>query len=934
MRIIERSICAAIIVSCLTGPIAAEVTANPPPAPGGTGGALAAVAPKTSFEVTDRYTAQRRPRITVLDFEDTNSVAKSSVYSSSVEAMLVTFFKRKSQFVVVERQKLGSLLKEKQRLQAGMVAVQGGDKESRALLEKIDAFVFGSVTILDNVQIQPPQGQNPPTPPAATSPKEGAGSETAKSRAERIAEIQGPRIEIDAKLISRFDGRIIAAVQRSGPVTCLRSIVERLGVALEQEFLRPYYGKLTVKLENPEYVRVHLTPILPQNALDEEKPPVERSATVTIGSDYDLVQPWTMDPTTYTINSLLSGWYSMRLERPGYEGVEVENARWEVRNSLGQEIVYDRVTDQPLEKADRALSRFVVRVDPLRTEVVDGNALGFSFRRLGGSVASLVKRQYLDDDFSQSPRRVILMGGEKIDLNDVERPAEYADDERCDLFDEQKPILSNHGRTYIGAGHSFDLSSFTGGELIIEDYKGETVPVGVYTMKLWEPAYLVETTEVRVHDKDDKKPVKTTLTRETASLQLEATGPRPANQTTLVGRDTKYRIQLPLDFLEPKELPGMPVDAYTTTTDITGLTGWNRTAAIPATHVIPPVYDTTSESNKPELIEESLRVGPPPEINVKTRFGIAGRLETLARMPDPLAADMFIDRDLETILNLLLYGVPVRPGVEPRSDFWKVASEVGRVMGAGISLNAAGGPRFFAGSAIMSASVRRDQQSPPPAEAAEKPEQQPKPDPFPRDPALLRNLLAQRLSVLDLLVLDPIDMAQLRRFPEVAGIIARFVESGGSLFAFIASPGDYRPLVGAPLAVESMSKPSKRFDLTPGELAGLVEAPTKKKSKVKTRRPLPEISELPAPWRVIAYSKQGRKPRIIERGTQGQGGYVVLWLDNPESFRGRWGGTRSEVEQTRANVEDHVIKKAREVMRSRFDPAVASAPCSAPASFP
>jgi curli biogenesis system outer membrane secretion channel CsgG len=251
---------------------------------------------ETSFEVSGRYTAQRRPRVTVLKFDDTNTEAQSARYGSSVEAMLVTFLKRKSQFVVVERQKLGDLFEEWQRMQKGMIDLDPEDAAARELLEKIDGLIMGNITLL-NI---------PTEQTTAQKPQEGAvESDAPRSR----TKIQGPRIEVDAKLLSRFDGRIIAAAQRSGPVACLRSIVERLGVALEQEFLRPYYGKLKIDLREPEYVRVFLTPILLDTALDEEKPPVERSSTVTIGGELDTIEPWTMDPATYTIDNLLSGWF-------------------------------------------------------------------------------------------------------------------------------------------------------------------------------------------------------------------------------------------------------------------------------------------------------------------------------------------------------------------------------------------------------------------------------------------------------------------------------------------------------------------------------------------------------------------------------------------------------------------------------------------------
>jgi hypothetical protein len=567
--------------------------------------------------------------------------------------------------------------------------------------------------------------------------------------------------------------------------------------------------------------------------------------------------------------------------------------------------------------------------------VVHGDTQGFSFRRQGGSIAALVKRQYLDDKFSQTPQRVVLMGGEKITLNDVERPDEYADDARCDLFDEQKPVLSNYGRTYIGAGQSFSLDSFTGGELIIENYRGEVVPVGTYKMAIWEPSYQVEEAEVRVHDKDTQKPVKATLTRETAALELEATGPRPSSRVTLEGQETHYQFHLPLDFPQPKELQGVPVDAYKATTDIAGLTGWNHTAAVPARHLAPPFYDTDSEPNKPKLIEKETREIAIPYVGVKTRFVLAGRLEALSRIPDPLAADMFIDHNVKTVLNLLLYGVAVRPGEVPPPDYQQAVKEVGRAIA---SEAGASGTRkisdLLPGRREQKAATLQSTTPAPVPDAAQPPGTPAplKPDPFPRDPDALRRLLAQHLAMIDLLVLDPVDMAQVRRSPEVAGIIARYVASGGSLFAFAAAPGDYQDIVGAPFTIDATSKPTKRFEIAPGDLSGIVQASFKKRPKVKAKRPLPEIWDLAAVWRVIAYTKPGKLPRIIERGTQEQGGYVALWLDDPDSFRGHWlGGTRAEVEQTRASVEDHVMKKARELMRSRFDPTVAQSPCLAPA---
>jgi hypothetical protein len=952
VRVVLSAFCIAGLLSTVS---AAQPVAGPPAVKAGTSGTKA-LAAKNSFEVTDRYTAQRRPRVAVLGIEDTAQKEEKTLYGTSVEAMLVTFLKRKSQFVVVERQKLDRLFAEKKRLQFGEVKLNPDDKESQELLEKADVFVLGSVTLLDFAplpDLESGEGESEAAFAAAIgadldvedseeADEEGEHfdqSQEDKNRAKKLDSIPGQRIEIDLKLISRFDGRIIAAAQRSGPLACLRSIVERLGVALEQEFLRPYYGKLAVALNEPAHIRVFLTPILPEDALDEEKPPVERSTTVTIGSGYDTVETWTTDPTTYTIKNLLSGWYSMRIERPGYDSIGLENSRWEVRRLLGKNVVHDRVANIPIGKVNPADARFVVRVDPLTTEVVDGDELGFKFIKQGGSLAPLVKRQYLDTEFSQAPQRVVLMGGRRIELNQLRPPAEYADDEKCDLFEERKPMVANNGRTYVTTGQSFSFDSFTGGELIIEDYKGEIVPVGVYQMALWEPSYQTEEAKVRVRAGDDKKPVKMPLNRETAGLSLVSTGLRPLNQVSLVGKETNLRFDLPLNFEKPKEVRALPVDSYATTTDVAGLDGWQRSAVVSLSSLVPPKFDTKSQRNQLRLLEV---LSPAADLvsvaGVKTHFGIAGRLETLSQMPDPLSADLFVDKAFPVVLNLLLYGA-VRRGGDGRGDLTTATAEAGRTTSppptmTKVSLWAkvkgtAGPPGDVSGEAAVQgdATLKATEATASSEDSsidAEGPyvleERTPlTPEQLLRDRDFLRKLLAERLEFLDLVVLDPQDMERLRRSPEVAAIFARYVASGGSLFAYVSAVGNYRQVIGAPLAIEKLSKRTRRLDLSPGEVDGLIPKLARREVKVKSKRALPEVSDLSTPWRTLAYTRKGRRPRIVERGGQVEGGYVVLWLDDPQAFRSRWGGTRPKVEEARGRVEDHVMQQARALMRLRFD---------------
>jgi Curli production assembly/transport component CsgG len=881
------------------------------------------------FEVTDRYTAQRRPRVTVLRFEDTNTTATGQRYGASVEAMLVTYLKRKSQFVVVERKDLSDLMQEKERYQRGMVESNTEDPASRELLEKIDVFVLGSVTLLDHMTSVNVKGGDAAQAAAETARRaattqegnepvfdENGFTEDPTARSEKRASIAGPRVEIDVKLISRFDGRIIAAAQRGGPVACLRSIVERLGVAIEQEFLRPYYGQLKVNLDEPAHIRVFLTPILPENALDEEKPPVELSSTVTIAGDYDVVEPWTTDPTTYTIRNLLSGWYSMRIERPGYASISSANSRWEVRKRSGQEKVYDRVSGRALDTVEPAVARFVVRVDPLDTEVVDGNALGFRFEKEGGSMAPLVQRQYLDKDFVPAKGRVVLMGGRKIEINQLDRPSEYADDERCDLFDERQPQLANYSRTFIARGETFNFDSFTSGELIIEDYRGEVVPVGEYQVAIWEPAYELVESPVKIRANDQKKPFKVPLVRETAGIVLGATGSRAENTASLRGLETQRTIPHVIDFEQDKFVQGVPVDTYLATTDIEDLTQWRQEARIVPKNLSPPVYDSNSAPDQPMLIKAPVPKSSATRIPVKTRFGLGGRLEVLTRVPDA-GGDLFVDYELRTILNLLLYGavereVPLEPSAFQNAVLGFLESFVPPEL-----RGVAGRPKP---EPVVSPPPSPELLPAPVSGSAEKPV---------ADLDRLRQLLEQHLAVLDLVVLDSQDMSQIRSVPEVAGIFSRYVSAGGSLFLYLAEVGDYRPVVATALTIESMSRPSRRLDLSPGEVEGLIPVLSRKDVKVKLKRSLPEVGELSGAWRTLAFTKKGRKPRIVERvGKREGGGHLVVWLDDPASYRGRLGGTRQKVEEVRAGIEHYVLRQARAQMVRRFgETRNAESPC-------
>src|SRR4029079_5445390 len=143
---------------------------------------------------------------------------------------------------------------------------------------------------------------------------------------------------------------------------------------------------------------------------------------------------------------------------------------------------------------------------------------------------------------------VVLIGESKLDINRVERPKEYADDQTCDLFLERPPKAIEYGRTYVAPGEHFDFDSFKGGELIIEDYRGEKVPTGRYDIAFWEPSYEVLERSAVVNDKDRDRLTQGTLTRTTQPLDVETTGSRKPHRLLLTGNTTGYKTEIPLNF--------------------------------------------------------------------------------------------------------------------------------------------------------------------------------------------------------------------------------------------------------------------------------------------------------------------------------------------------------------------------------------------------
>lgn len=768
-----------------------------------------------------RYTAQRRPRVTVMEFRDTNASADASKYGESVSAMLVTFLKRKSQFVVVERQDVQSVLTEWQRNQEGQTREDLTSAEME-LLERIDVIVQGSVTVLGN------------------------------------------RIEIDGKLLSRSDGRIITAAERSGPIDCLRPIVDRLGIALENGFLAPYFGKVQLTIYEPENVHFLLTPILTPNALDEEKPPGELEATIVPGDERDTVEWWIAGPTTHTIRNVLAGWYTLRLTREGYEDVKIQNSLLRaVETSKGFEVRYheDRgmipLTDAP---DGDGLRQLLVRVDSLATHEIDLSERGVRMRKKQGALdftvlnenkepipdarimmrslaleinpkyqqalqekwKDLKKAEAESETAAQAADGDELMAEEDADEDDdflkravyrsldlVDKSLEQRDkkDEAkdegvvCDYFEDDFPPVFDHGRKFVSAGGAFDLAEFKGGDLNFEEYRGERVPVGMYEIAVWAPRQrLRKLTVVISEDFSEGKSRKVELERQEREVLIVG---KSKNKVRFRGTETRLARDFGLDAATGVRPVSLPVDLYEMECDADGLGAWRRQ------------LDLRPVSEEPPSIEEAFRASDngaqpgsnrwPAEVRVKSTVWVGGRFKEFRPFPHT-----FYNPRVGELLDQIL------------EDDWS-------------SLDA-------------------------------------------DDDKLAA--LAEQLEDIDLLILDEDDMSRIRVFPELAAVIRGYVENAHALFAFVMREGDYQHVLGKPLTL----KRRKFFDSDRVRL-NFEEGHPKVDYDVDLGwdRSLPKLKSrkytASPEWNVVSFTKKRRRPRVIESGSLADGGYVMVWFE-------------------------------------------------------
>lgn len=755
----------------------------------------------------ENYTAQRKPRVAVMEFEDTNTAAAESRYGRAVSAMLVTYFKTQSQFVVVERQNIDAILDEWKENQKGRTNLDLDDARSE-LFESLDVILMGKVTLINS------------------------------------------GIEIDAKLLSRIDARIISAAQRHGPISCLRQVVERVGIAIERSFLKPYYGSLKISLDSPQNVRIFMTPVLSDEALPEENPPVELGVTVTLGEKRDLVRPWLTHPNTYTIENILSGWYTFRLQRPGYDSFDVENSQI-VAISDG-DFVYNRLEKRKVRAADimeewvpgkRLFQKYLVHVAPLRPNLLDATDRIIHLTKKSGEVLFKVR----DENDQPIPDARVRLISRDLELNpespdpvddewaraadkDLEEmDSEMAPEaqpetsntvygqptaeetEACTFLAAESPAYAPNPSRILRAHEPFDLEEFEGGSLAFDDYRGQRIPAGTYDAVIWAKHHKLEIIEFRVEDNDQPQEVDVILTRRKHYVRVRG---RSEENVSIVGRNTGYRRDLTLNQASGEKGIYLPFDHYTIDTDVVGLESHAMELdLLPADDAAPQLEDLLPPGGARAWAREHHGPTPETELPIKSSVWVAGRFQGFRKAPG-----VYYDAVTTALLD--------------------------RALGPQTHFNQDPGVQQ-------------------------------------QETAFLEEL-ERRLENVDLLILDETDMSFLRFLPDMEALVRRFVDDGRALLAFVTWEGEYRSVLGAPMGIKRRTSRSSEVKLAPGEVRQfetrfVVELGTTRHLPKPRRRQLES-----SPWRILSYTKKKRKPRVLERGSLGHGGYTLVWLETAD----------------------------------------------------
>ncbi len=735
--------------------------------------------------IRNEFSAQEPPKVAILIFNDTDSKAGKRMLGKTVSTMMVSFLKDNSQFSVVDRQNTTILLEEWRRIQEGQISSNQGTLENtfqsvEALaLEGLDRFILGDVSIVGNLD----------------------GKDL---------------VEIDARLL-RLDGSIHTVAHGSGEEGCLRDLVHKVGRALEQKAMESEYGELEIRVDNPEKVWIHLTPVPLES--DERATPAELGLSLDIGNlQKSPVQSlWITDPKRIVIDDVLTGYYSLRLDRAGYRRLGTKSSHWRLRQENGTLVPYygeERIS------GPAGAGRFLVKVDRDRRTVVDRQ---FVLEEAVGSLVPILALDYPAVD----------MAVPEVELTPLDLDRDYWPPQPglgCLDTKSSRAERGHETESLPTPQRSFEGFA-TGNESVRSDSEQRYSSVlfhGLTNSALEELATGKYRLRIRLRDYepwdkdlllDGDSRVEIDLKRKRGRFALQTTQPVHEKRLFIEGQTTGYTTS---KILSPR--PGniifesVPIDTYRAFTDIEGFSAWDTFFdTLPFPVETDQVIREQPSDEKP--FGENQEPDPCRRTVVKSQMWIAGDLV------EP-SSTAFFDACFHQLVDKIL--------VDPT-----------RQTETGVEIGMA--------DAVVSPSTRQARQ-------------------IQHDSGDLLQQLDDRLLDQDLIVLDDESISKIRSHRGLSASLHAFLVRGGVLVTFLSQPGQYKKIFGKELTVETTDKHSK-WQIRPGSVNNFkVELERKKQDWQRSEL---DLGDSETEWKRLAVQKRPNRPLILERAV-GQGYVIVI----------------------------------------------------------
>ena len=858
------------------------------------------------------FSAQKRPRIAVVEFNDTTTVFPEQGFGQAVASMLTTQLKQESQFIIMERMSHKPALDLWRR---------GTRYENiKEYLSDLDAILIGDVTTLD-----------------------------------------GDEVQVDARLMG-LDGRLLASASDGGSAVDLRDIANQVATKIQVNFLRPHTGRVSVLVQGPDLVEVEFFPVLTEGHLPEEYPPARAISAVSLSrdpfgtSDASPAEVWRTRAGVLELENLLKGWYSVRIRHDGYHREGRDGRRWQavLADREGRE---DRCGPYRIEPKDSPSTdsfgapeetegdgclleadgaRFVYVDDREDLEPVRFGTL----ERVEGSFALTVP-PHLRRGLSYSVSSLSLdLDGPARERYDLLNCASLDHDEeaRDEAFDAGKEpsttgfrpsadtedlLRRTECRQIEASAVSYNFASSFGQDdpesssrVDLEDRK---FPAGLYRLDFSHPDFVDATTVGHITRRPGmESTVEIALVDVGMELDLErppvGSPPLDSTQPPL---HLKQTVHLRRKLHGPFNLGYAPTRPDYVTLK-RGPAGGNQLR----------VNTRGEQQQRDSRIEVDALDG-------EICFRLASDLYRISTSDPELGGWVkFVDFQSDDLKPGAGWQVGASGSVglddllrEPHCEAIKTG-----LWTAGLELQGDSERYHLADDCLPELLDPCGADCPEPIEAR-------------------HTRLERRLRDVDLLVLGADTVSRVQQSSELAAILGRFVERGHAILAFVAKRGSelrIGPPDGDSLIVRTglILRSQKKFDFCPAEDWGLLEefgAGSRYRFRSEARGPAgrlsrPELKVEDADgWQEISFSRRcpvcSRKSRIVETHwpDRERGGFVLVWGDDVPQLGEILGETPSKggagtFSELRRAVEARAVSEAERLMGERLGSRDASTP--------